>query len=532
MPPPKAVVGSLLLLGVLATLISPPTLVAPARSINKPIDVKVGSLKDATGLSVGKKMLLVNGKPFVPVGVSYHFTYHRDSWDDDLQAMRDLGLNTVRIDLGWRDVEPFFPGLFLFSALDDFLDQASKHGLFVVPVFSHTTRDFNTPVWYWPGFFEWNSMDQEGKPPLEDLPSFNHPGYRQGLRNYLERTVDHIKNHPALLAYQVLNEPRYDMDRLLDYNPYSIAAFQGWLKGKYGVVERLNEAWSTAYASFDEVQPWRDAGGGQPLDGPELIQWSDWREFRYENLADFTGEMVHAIKTVDPRHPVIVAEMAWWWWGEQPYTGVSPLHIYRDADIVGYDLYPDSLEDAAYFLLTSDMLFRHWDKPVWVMELNSKDGDPSGEQIQKFVDMALEGGASGVFYFQWRDDPQDGGTYGVLDITGKRKTQYGALASTARWLRAKEESLVMAPPPKPDLYLVWPSTEVGQFSGSESPAWSLYKTAQRLVDGGLKLGLIMEDVIHAVDPTKLVTIKDGRLEFGKGPTAPSEPKSRDRLIGD
>ena len=531
MSPPRVVVGAILFLGLLAALLSHSASYTHARPRYNPVDVEVGLPNDSAGSTSGKKMLLVDDKPFVPVGVSYHFTYHRDSWDDDLQAMRDLGLNTVRIDLGWRDVEPFFPGIYLFSALDDFLDRASKYGLYVVPVFSHTTRDFNTPIWYWPSFFEWNSMDQNGRPPLEDLPSFNQPEYRRGLRNYIEKTVEHIRNHPALLAYQVLNEPRYDMDRLLDYNPHSIEAFRGWLKGRYGAVERLNCAWSTNYGSFDEAQPWRDDGSGQPLEGPEYTQWSDWREFRYENLADFTGEIAKAIKEQDPRHPIIVAEMAWWWWGEQPYTGVSPLHIYRDADIVGYDLYPDSLEDAAYFLFTSDMLIRYWDKPVWVMELNSKDGDPSGEQIQKFVGMALEGGASGVFYFQWRDDPQDGGNYGVLDATGKRKTQYGALASTVRWLRAKEESLIVAPQPKPDLYLVWPSSEVGQYSGSDSPAWALFKTAQRLVDGGLRLGLIMEDVIHAVDPTKLITVKEGRLEFGKGPEAPNEPKPRDKLIG-
>jgi len=528
--PPKAVVGLIPLLALLAVLLNSPRSVPPAQHRAAPLNVGIGTIQDETGLHADKKLLMVNDKPFVPIGVSYHFTYNRDTWDDDLQAMHDLGLNTVRIDLAWRDVEPFFPGLYLFSALDDFLDCASKHGLYVVPVFSHTTKDFNTPVWYWPGYFEWSSVDQEGNPSLEDMPCIDHPGYRDGLRNYIEKTVSHIKGHPALLAYQVLNEPRYDMNRLYDYNPYSVAAFRRWLQGKYSSVDALNKAWSTAYVSMDEVQPWRDAGNGPPREGPELTQWSDWREFGYENLADFTGEMVHAIKGVDPGHPVIVAEMAWWWWGEQPYTGVSPLHIYRDADIVGYDLYPDSKEDASYFLLTSDMLSRYWDKPVWVMELNSKDGDPTGEETQEFVSMALEGGASGVFYFQWRDNLQDGGNYGVLDARGRRKTQYGALASTIRWLRGEEKSLVMAPPPSPDLYLVWPSSEVGQVSGSESPAWSLYQTAQRLVEGGLRLGLIAENLIHGVDPTKVITVRDGRLEFGKGPPSTPEPMPRGGTI--
>lgn len=529
---PMAIVGPFLRLGLLALALNPLAVAAPARDALRPLDVKIGSVGDESGLPTAKKLLLVEGQPFLPIGVSYHFTYHRDSWDEDLQAMRDLGLNTVRIDLAWRDVVPLLPGRYRFGVLDEFLDRAARYGLYVVPVFSHTTRDFNTPLWYWPRFLDWSSRDQEGGVPLDDLPSINYPGYRPLLRSYLEATVRHIKNHPALLAYQVLNEPRYDQKLLLDYNPYSVAAFRHWLQQKYGSVDRLNKLWSSAFSSFEEVEPWRETGGGYPREGPLLRQWSDWRQFGYDNLADFTGEMARAVKAADPDHPVIVAEMAWWWWGEQPHTGVSPLHIYRDADIVGYDLYPDSIEDASYFLLTSDMLARYWEKPVWVMEVNSKDGDPGGEEIQRFVSQALEGGASGIFYFQWRDDWRDGGSYGVLDGKGRRKPQYGAMAATARWLRGKEESLVKAPSPKPDLYLVWPSTEVERISGNDSPAWDIYATAHRIIEGGLRIGLVAEELVHAVDPTKLLTLRDGRLQGGKGPADLPQRSGRGPLIAD
>ncbi len=524
---PMVVVGPLLRLGLLALLLNPLAPTAPAHHALKSLDVKVSTVGDEGGRPTAKKLLLVDGKPFLPIGVTYHFSYYRDSWDDDLRAMRDMGLNTVRIDISWRDVEPVLPGFYRFSLLDEFLDRASKHGLYVVPVFSHTTRDFNTPLWYWPRYFDWISVDQYSKLPLDDLPSINYPGYRQLLRGYLEATVRHIKNHPAVLAYQLLNEPRYDQKRLYDYNRYSIAAFHLWLQQKYGSVDRLNKNWATAYTSFDEVEPARESTNGSQPEGRFLQQWSDWRQFGYDNLTDFTGDLAHAVKSTDPGHPVIVAEMAWWWWGEQPYTGVSPLHIYRDADIVGYDLYPEGLEDASYFLLTSDMLARYWQKPVWVMELNSKDGNITGEEVQKFVSQALEGGASGIFYFEWRDTWRDGGNYGVLDDKGRRRPQYGALTALARWLRGKEESLVTAPPPKPDVYLVWPSSEVEQLSGIHSPAWDIYVTARRIVEGGLRIGLVAEDLIHAVDPAKLLTLRDGRLETGIGQAEPRPAGARE-----
>jgi hypothetical protein len=531
---PAVIVGPLLRLGLLALLLNPMTAAPAARVPPAPLEVKVGSVPDSSGQPSSKWLLLVDGKPFSPVGVTYHFTYHRDSWDDDLQAMHDMGLNTVRIDFSWRDIEPILPGHYRFGVLDEFLDRAIQHGLYVVPVFSHTTRDFNTPLWFWPGYDNWSSVDQSGDRPLEDLPSTNYPEYRRQLSDYMAATVQHIKQHPAVLAYQLLNEPRYDLNRLSDYNPYSIAAFRVWLRQQYSTIDQLNAAWSTDYKSYAEAQPARVGDEDLPKDGPLLKQWTDWRQFSYDNLAEFIGQLAKRVKSADPGHPVIVAEMAWWWWGEQPYSGVSPLHIYKDADIVGYDLYPDGIEDASYFLLTSDMLSRYWQKPVWVMEMNSKDGDPTGEETQKFVSSAMDGGATGIFYFEWQDDWRDGGNYGVLDSKGRRRTQYGALTSTVRWLRQKEESLVMAPTPKPDVYLVWPSGEVGQTTGVESPAWDIYATARRIVDGGLRIGLVAEEVIHAVDPSKLLTLKDGRLENGKNPTpdpAP-QPPSRGLQISD
>ena len=520
-----AILEPILRLGLLGLLLAPLAVSVPSHPLPVPLSVQVQNVA-AQGSFSAKQYILVDGKPFFPVGVSYHFTRHPDRWDDDLQAMHDLGINTVRIDLGWIDVSPFFPGQYQFSVLDDFLNRAWRHGLYVVPVFSHTTQDLNTPIWFWIRYSDWRVASAGGTPALLDLPSVNHPAYRAGMGNYMRATVQHIKMHPALLAYQLLNEPRYDQQRLFDYNPYSMAAFHDWLGQKYGSVGRVNVAWGTAFSSIDDLPAPDEPPSDLQTKSPALRQWSDWRQFEYDNLAGFVGELARTVKRADAGHPVIVSEMAWWWWGEQPYTGVSPLHIYRDADIVGYDLYPDSLEDASYFLLTSDMLARYWGKPVWVMEMNSKDGDPGGEEIQAFASKALDGGATGLFYFEWRDYKQDGGSYGVLDESGRRKPQFGGLASTIRWLKNRGDSVVTASSPKPDVYLVWPSAAVGEVTGSGSPAWDLYRAARMLTEGGLRIGLIAEDVVQAVDPSKLLTLKNGSFLVGKGTSKQQRPSER------
>ncbi|HEX9017092.1 MAG TPA: beta-galactosidase [Chloroflexota bacterium] len=524
-----AAVGLLFRLGLMLAMLLNPAL-ASLRPATFPADIRIASISAGESGSAPKEYLTVNGKPFFPIGVSYHFTRYKDSWDQDLQAMRDLGLNAVRIDIAWRDVSPL-PWGYQFGDLDDFLDRAARHGLYVVLVFSHTTQDFNTPLWFWPLNSDWRVADERGRVPLSDTPSIDHPAYRHQLEEYVEATARHLKDHPAVLAYQLLNEPRYDQTRLYDYSPYSVEMFRTWLKQKYGDVEHLNKTWDTSFTSTDDAQPPRGVPAEQSK--PALArQWTDWRQFGYDNLADFVGELAHSAKKGDPGHPVIVSEMAWWWWGEQPFTGVSPLHIYRDADIVGYDLYPDGLTDSDYYLFTSDMLARYWGKPVWVMELNSKDGAPTGEVIRRFVSSALEGGASGVFYFQWRDTKLDGGNYGIVDSKGVRKQQYGGLATAIRWLKGQGQTMMAASQPKPDLYLVWPSAEVAHTVGIGSPAWALYSTARRIVDGGLRVGVVAEELVHAVEPQKLLSLRDGRLQVGVGGPAPVLSTGRGFLFGD
>lgn len=439
-----------------------------------------------------RPILQVNGKPFMPIGVTYHFTRHQSSWASDLSRMVEMGLNTVRIDLGWRDVEPYWEGFYDFSVLDRFLDQAQAYGLKVVPVLSHATMDYNTPPWFWLGNRGWRVTRWDGKPMLGDFPSINHPGYRQAFGDYVRVTVEHIRNHPAVLAYQVLNEPHYSQGELGDYNPYTIKRFRQWLRDRYGSIEALNDAWTMMYSSFDIVQPERMPPVSDAIWDPHAVRWADWRQFTYQNLTEFVDYLNGIAREADPGHMVLVAEMTWWWWGEQPYTGVSPTDIYRSADVVGFDIYPERLHDQYYMSLNADMLSRFWDKPVWVTEFNTKDGKATGEEISSFVERAIEGGATGIFFFGWRDNLRDGGSYGLLDMLGRPKNQYAEYKSVVRWLRDHEGHLVEKDLAEPDVLLIWPSRAVEVQRGSSSPAHALYREARRLIEQGMRVGVLAD----------------------------------------
>jgi hypothetical protein len=438
----------------------------------------------------GRPVFVANGQPFFPIGVTYHFTRHRASWDYDLALMRQLGLNTVRADLAWRDVEPVWQGRYRFEMLDEFLAAAARHQLRVVLVFSYATSDVSAPWWYWLRYGR-HHLTQAGLRSLHRAePSVNDPDYRRLMAAYIARTVAHVKDQPALLAYQVLNEPRYSEHPSIDRSPHTVAAFRHWLEMHYESIAHLNTSWGADYDSFDAVGPPPMSEVQREATGPSV---EDWRHFSYENLAEFVDYLADVIREADPTHAVLVAEMSWWWWGQQVSTGVSPWHVYRGVDVVGFDVYPESVADAHYYALNADMLARYWDKPVWVMELNRKDGRPQGPEIALFIKEAVDYGASGIFYFSWRDYWQDGGNYGLLDRWGRPKPQLAAYRDAVAGLLGDASAGTAEFPRIPDVYVIWPTKAVSRTPGRASPSWQVYETASRLRETGMRVGLVDED---------------------------------------
>ena len=63
-----------------------------------------------------------------------------------------------------------------------------------------------------------------------------------------------FKDHPGVIAWHISNEYGGEC-----HCPLCQEAFRGWVKKKYGTLERLNRAWNTGfwshtYQSFDQVE--------------------------------------------------------------------------------------------------------------------------------------------------------------------------------------------------------------------------------------------------------------------------------------
>ena len=442
----------------------------------------------------GRPALIANERPFFPIGVTYHFTRLQGQWDVDLRLMRNIGLNTVRADLSWRDIVPNWEGYYQFAKLDQFLDKAAQHGLYVIPVFSYATGDIDLPWWFWLNYRGWGMVGADGLGPLGGWASFNNQDFRRLFTDYVRETVEHIREHPAILAYQVMNEPHYPAQPLSDYNSAAIEAFREWTSQQHTSVAELNSRWATGYQSFSDVLPPALSSRGGRADAAAARQWRDWREFSYQTVSSFVDDLSAAVRRADGgQHAVFVSEMSWWWWGEQPLTGVSPAHVYRSSDVVGFDAYPESGAHADYYGLNVDLLQHLWQRPVWAMEINRKDGNPTTAEVHAFVASAVERGANGIFYFQWRDSWSDGGAYGLLDAKGNPKQQFSAFVETVSWLRRNADTFLSARVTPPDALVIWPSEAIATTPGDKSPAHDVFRAATRLSQRGLRVGILPEE---------------------------------------
>ncbi len=119
-----------------------------------------------------------------------------------------------------------------------------------------------------------------------------------------------------------------------DFNPLTLAAFRTWLKPQYPTLDRLNQEWETAFASWQEVTPFttdeikarmgsgKASRGQRPSWGDVAAQkfdlkaarkeltrwnfapWSDFRSYMDHSLASTITQLRQAAVKVDARTPV------------------------------------------------------------------------------------------------------------------------------------------------------------------------------------------------------------------------------------
>jgi len=325
-----------------------------------------------------------------------------DVWLEDARLMREAGVNLVSLGIfSWAKLEPH-QDEFTFDWLDRLMDLLHTHGISV----NLATPTASPPAWLVRRYPETLPITDDGT----TLWHGSRRHYCPHSSAYLERAdiiasklAERYANHPALAMWHVDNE--YASGITECFCEQSTFAFREWLKQKYATLEKLNEAWGTAfwsqhYNDWDEIHP--------PRKAPASVnpsQQLDWARFNSDSWIDCFDKQKVILNKITPKIPVTTNFMAFH----------KPADYWKFAsheDVVSLDSYPD-LFDPAWRIksaMISDLMRSLGNRRPWIlMEQASAHVNWRQRNATKRPGMmrlinyqAIARGANGIMFFQWR----------------------------------------------------------------------------------------------------------------------------------
>ncbi|WP_435531424.1 beta-galactosidase [Ruania halotolerans] len=350
--------------------------------------------------------------PSWPIGLTvmgYGGDYNPEQWPmevrlEDIALMREAGVNLVSLAIfSWATIEPR-EGRYDWTWLDNILDRLQAAGVKV----ALASATASPPPWLTanhpeilPRTAEGVVLSQGGRQSY--APS--SPVYRDYAVKMATAMAQRYAEHPALALWHIDNEIGCHVPH--DYSESAQRAFRTWLRRKYRTIDRLNDAWGTAfwsqrYSAFKDVLP--------PLAAPTYAnptQQLDFARFSSDTLLDYYKKLRDAVRPITPQVPSttnFMVNLSTKWMDYYRWA--------REVDVVATDHYTiaDDPEREIDLALAADMtrgvaggkpwiLMEHSTGAVNWQPRNRAKGP--GEMVRNSLAHVARG-ADSVMFFQFR----------------------------------------------------------------------------------------------------------------------------------
>ena len=228
-------------------------------------------------------------------GAAYYHEYYRpgehpsqEGLDRDLDLMAAAGFSVIRVgESVWSTWEPE-DGRFELDWLQPVLDGAHARGIDVIL----GTPTYAVPMWLARRYPEVNAETATGRPlgwGARQEIDYTHPVFRYYAERVLRKIVGRYADHPAVVGYQVDNEPGL----YLFHNRGVFQRFVDELRQQYGTVEALNEAWGLVYWSH-RLSTWADLW--TPDNNAQPQYDLAWRRFQARLTTEMIGWQADAVR--------------------------------------------------------------------------------------------------------------------------------------------------------------------------------------------------------------------------------------------
>jgi beta-galactosidase len=323
------------------------------------------------------------------------------TWAEDDALMRRARVTTATVGVfSWAMLEPA-EGRYEFGWLDGALDRLRGNGVTV----TLATPTASPPPWFTLAHPDAMPVTADGNRLIHgsrDTYCAAAPAYREAALRITSELAARYGSHPAVTRWHIHNE--YGTTCWCDH---SVGAFRRWLRDRYGSLDELNEAWSTAfwsqrYSEWEQILPPRATqylpNPAQSLDFKRF--WSD------ELLAAYTDQRDEIRRhSADAQITTNFILPSW-----------QPIDMWRwssEVDVVAVDHYlntTDEIEGHADIAFAADRARSFNGGRPWVLmeqaaSLVTVEGIMSHRQPGRIVTDSLAyvaRGADDVLFFQWR----------------------------------------------------------------------------------------------------------------------------------
>jgi beta-galactosidase len=269
-------------------------------------------------------------------GVAYYDEYMPyERLGQDIKMMKAAGINVVRIaESTWSTVEPQ-EGMYDFSHIDRVLDAMHKADIQVII----GTPTYAVPTWLvrkYPAVLAITPSGQNQYGARQNMDITN-PDFRRHAELVIRAMLGHIKNHPAIIGYQVDNETKA-------YNTAGPAVqklFVQYMQNKYKTLDAINSAYGLDYWS-NRINSWEDFPSTVGTINASL--GSEFSKFQRQLVTEYLAWQVGIVNSYKRPGQFITQNFDLEWrgysFGIQP--DVDHFAAAKALDVAGIDIYHPS----------------------------------------------------------------------------------------------------------------------------------------------------------------------------------------------
>lgn len=387
-------------------------------------------------------------------GAAYYHEYQPSPrLEEDMRLMQEAGFSVIRVgESVWSTWEPR-DGVFDLEWLAPVLDAAHAHGIHVIL----GTPTYAVPMWLARQVPEINTERSTGQRigwGARQEINYAHPAFLFHAERVIRKIVGRYADHPAVIGYQVDNEPGAD----LFANDQVFQKFVDHLRETYGSVEDLNREWGLTYWSHrlsDWADLWRPDFNRQP-------QYTlAWQRFQADITTAFIGWQAEVVREHAREDQFVTTCIAY------DRTTLDEQAVTRALDVTAGNPYyrmqdafalPSSEKPAQYWttsgvwaLIThADRMYGSKQAPFLVTETNAQaigftwTNEPAFDgQWRQAAWAFIARGAAMIEYWHWHTLHAGAETYwgGILPHSQQPGRVYRELAALGAELREAGEAV-------------------------------------------------------------------------------------------